>query len=664
MHRTFLHASIVFCLATACTLLLTAAAIAQVDGAPRPNVILIVIDDMGWADLGCYGSNFHKSPHIDKLAAEGMRFTSAYAACPVCSPSRAAIMTGKWPARLHLTDWLPGRGDLPAQRLARPKILQELPLAEITLAEMFRDAGYATASIGKWHLGGAGFGPREQGFDVNIAGDVGGSPPGYFAPFVHPIQRNSFRFPGTKAKPGAPGSKNGLKSDRPKAGRTLIGLEDAPDGSYLTDLLTDAAVKFIDDHRAQPFFLYLPHYAVHIPLQGKPDLIGRYPPESPFRGQQNNPVYAAMIESLDDGIGRILQKLDELKLADNTIVIFTSDNGGLATLEGPHTPATSNAPLREGKGFLYEGGIRVPLIVRWPARIQPKQLCDEPVCGIDLLPTLAELCGIPFKHQGDGVSLASVLAQHQQDRSAGEGNGNQSPDSLVLRSRVGLVDRPLYWHYPHYSNQGGKPGGAVREGDWKLIEFYEDGRRELFNLKADPGESRNLAAKEPERVKELSARLGSWRKGVDAQEMTPNATYAPNPQAEDGVVTIPARSALVHGEQLRYEPLPHKNTLGYWIHADDWASFAFELKTPGRFDVEMLVGCGNGSGGSVVEVAIGEQKLEFTVEATGGFQEFMPRTIGRVTLSAAGRHMLEVRPRTKPGPAVMDLRQVRLIPVR
>ena len=586
---------------------------------PQPNVILIVIDDMGWADLGCYGSTFHKTPQIDALAQGGMRMTSGYAACPVCSPSRAAILTGKWPARLQLTDWLPGRGDLPAQRLARPKIHQKLPLAEITLAEIFRDAGYDTASIGKWHLGGAGFGPREQGFDVNIAGDAGGSPPGFFAPFVRE---------GDKGK---------------RRGRQLTGLETVPDGSYLTDLLTDAAIDFIEQHNERPFLLYLPHYTVHIPLQARPELIAKYPAESPFRGRQNSPVYAAMIESLDDGIGRITAKLDELKLADNTIVIFTSDNGGLATLEGPHTPATSNAPLREGKGFLYEGGIRVPLIVRWPAGIKPQQTTDVPVSGVDLLPTLAELCGIRLPDAVDGQPFATLLRDENR----------------------GKTSRPaLFWHYPHYSNQGGKPGGAIRDGDWKLIEFYEDGRRELFNVKSDASESRNLAAQEPERVKDLAGKLDAWRKSVAAAEMTPNPLYVPNPQAADGSVMIHARSARVHGEQLRYEPLPHKNTLGYWTNADDWASFEFEIKTSGEFEVELLVGCGNGSGGSTVVVEIGDQKLEFTVQETGGFQQFQPLSIGRVKLAAAGRHSLAVRCLRKSGPAVMDLREVRLRPVR
>jgi len=591
------------------------AAHAQAQTASRPNVILIVIDDLGWADLGCYGSKLHKTPHIDSLAAGGLRFTQGYAACPVCSPTRASILSGKWPARLHLTDWLPGRGDLPAQRLARPPIRQYLPLEEITIAELLHDAGYVTASIGKWHLGGAGFGPRQQGFDLNIAGDAGGSPPGYFAPF----QR---------------------KNDAGKiVGRQLIGLEHAPAGAYLTDLLNDAAVRFIDDNRSRPFFLYLPHYTVHIPLQAKEQLVAKYPPESAFQGRQNSPVYAAMIESLDEGLGRILQTLDKHGIAENTVVIFTSDNGGLATLEGPHTPATSNAPLREGKGFLYEGGIREPLIVRWPAAIKSSQTTDQIACSVDLLPTIAELCGIDLSHDVDGASLASVL----------RGQGPVERDAL-------------YWHYPHYANQGGRPGGAIRAGDWKLIEYYDSGRRELFNVKDDIRESRNLAAADPQRVQQLAARLDAWRKSVGAQRMTPNPNYHPNPQGQDGTVTMLARTADVHGEQLRYEPLPHKNTLGYWTSAADWASFEFELARPGTFDVELLYGCAPGSGGSTVEVTSGASSAAFTVQETGGFQDFRPQMIGRLSIAKSGRHTLEVRVKSKPGRAVMDLRQVRLVP--
>jgi arylsulfatase A-like enzyme len=595
------------------SLLLCFFAVTSTSAAERPNVILIVIDDLGWADLGCYGSTFHKTPQLDKLAKEGLRFTEAYSACPVCSPTRAAIMTGKYPARLNLTDWLPGRGDLPAQQLARPKINQQLPMAEKTVAEYLRAAGYRTASIGKWHLGGEGFGPETQGFELNIAGDQGGSPPGFFAPFV-------------KDKAGK------------KSGRQLKGLEAAPDGSYLTDLLTDAAVNFIEKSHKEPFFLYLPHYTVHIPLQAKEELVKKYPADPKFTGKQNSSVYAAMLESLDDGIGRIMSKLDELKIGDNTLVIFTSDNGGVATLEGPHTPSTSNAPLREGKGYLYEGGIRVPLLVRWPAKVKAGQTSTA-ACSIDLLPTITAACGLEAVQDIDGISLLPLVTQQQEPKR-----------------------EALYWHYPHYANQGGKPGGAIRAGRWKLIEFYEDGRRELFDLTSDPREGRNLALQHPEVVKDLAKQLDDWRKSVGAKMMTPNPDYSPNPQDAGGIITLPAKWARVSGEQLRFEPMPHKNTLGFWVNVKDWASWEFDVKTPGMFDVELLVGCGNGSGGSEVNVVVGSQTLTFTVEQTGGFQNFVPRTIGQVQIDKAGRHSLEIRPQKKPGPAVMDVRQVRLVP--
>jgi arylsulfatase A len=595
---------------------------------PRPNVILILMDDLGWVDLGCYGSTYHKSPSIDRLAAEGMRFTQVYAACPVCSPTRASILTGKWPARLHLTDWLPGRDDMPSQMLNRPKFRSELPLEEVTLAEHLKKAGYATAHIGKWHLGGKAFGPREQGFDLNIAGSGAGSPPGYFTPFTRP---KGFQTPA-----GFEPEEEWLKS--------------VPDQSYLTDLLTEQAVKFIRQNKDRPFFLYLPHYAVHTPLQAKKEVIAKYEAGKNQPGRQSNPIYAAMLESADDSVGRIVKELADLKLTENTIILFTSDNGGLATQEGPNTPATNNSPLREGKGHLYEGGIRVPLIVRWPGNVKAGSLSETPVCSIDYLPTILELCRLSAsggrqppdtKGQalGDGLSLVPLLKQ----------SGSVTRDAF-------------YWHYPHYSNQTARPGGAIRAGDYKLIEFYEDGRRELFNLKKDPGEGINLADKEPDKVRELAEKLEAWRKSVDAQMMTANPDYRPNPQDKDGVITIRSRTAHVHGVMLRYEPLPHKDTLGYWVRQEDWASLEFEVTTPGKFEVEMLVGCGNGSGGSEVEVAIGEQKLNFTVQETGGFQNFVPRTIGAIALEKAGRYSLTVKPLKKPGLAVMDLRQVRLLP--
>ncbi|MDZ4688205.1 MAG: sulfatase-like hydrolase/transferase [Planctomycetaceae bacterium] len=574
----------------------------------RPNVVLIVADDLGGRDLGCYGSQFHRTPHLDQLAKDGVRFTQAYAACPVCSPTRAAIMTGKYPARLRLTDWLPGRGDLPAQKLSRPMIRQELPLEEITLAERLHDAGYATVHVGKWHLGGEGFSPLQQGFDVNIAGDHTGTPLSYFAPFV-------------------------------KNGRTMTGLADAPSGQYLTDRLTTEAERLIDSFGDKPFFLYLPHYAVHTPLMAPQELVDTYPPAGPFTGQQNNPIYAAMLEALDHSVGRITKKLRDLGVLDRTVIVFTSDNGGLATTEGPKTPATSNAPLREGKGWLYEGGIRVPLIIRGPGATAG-QVSSNVVCSIDLVPTLCELCGVKLPDSVDGVSVVP---------------------SLTLDGK--LPDRSLYWHYPHYSNQGGKPGGAVRSGDYKLIEYYENGRRELFNIAKDERENRNRIIVEAAVADQLASELAAWRAAVDAQRMTPNPDYKPNLQLANGRIELPAKTATVHGVMLRYEPLPHKKTLGYWVIPADFATWEFDATRPGTYRLEALVGCGNGSGGSVVHFTIGDQTLALTVKDTGGFQAFQPNDLGTITLDKPGRYELTVKPQSKPGPAVMDLRSVTLVPV-
>lgn len=455
----------------------------------RPNIVLILADDLGWADLSAYGSSFYRTPNIDRLAARGIKFTDAYAASPVCSPSRAALLTGKHPARLHLTDWLPGRENMPNQKLLHPAIKQQLPLGDVTIAEALKRFGYKTASIGKWHLGGKGFSPENQGFDLNIAGDDSGVPASYFFPF-----RNKER--------------------------SMPRLEQGQAGEYLTDRLTTEAEKFIEQNKAAPFFLYLSHYAVHIPMKAKPEIIRKYQdslsaaaattaPAAAARttqnnSVQNNAVYAAMIESLDDSVGRIMRKLEELNLIDNTLVIFTSDNGGLTVKEGANTPATSNAPLRDGKGFLYEGGIRVPLIVYRRGMIKPKSISRLPVSQIDLAATMLEVAGvnIPRPMKADGNSLVPLL----------------KGTSFARREA-------LFWHYPHYSNQGGKPSGAIRAGDYKLIEFFEDNHVELYNLRDDAGERYNLAAKMPEKVAPLRSKLHRWRKSVAAQMMRSNPAY-------------------------------------------------------------------------------------------------------------------------------------------
>jgi arylsulfatase A len=438
----------------------------QAAEAKRPNIVFILIDDLGWADVGCFGSKFYRTPNIDRLAKQGMRFTDAYAACAVCSPTRASIMTGKYPARLHLTDYIPGEGDAPTQAMLVPKWRKFLPLEEVTIAEALKPAGYTCASIGKWHLGGPEYYPEHQGFDLNVAGCDLGHPPSYFWPY----KANNRSVPELSA-----------------GGRA---------GEYLTDRLTDAAERFIEQHRAGPFFLYFAHYAVHTPLEAKPAVTAKYKAKPP-RGEQTNAVYAAMIESVDDSVGRILRQLDALGIASNTVVVFMSDNGGL------WPKSTSNAPLRAGKGYAYEGGIREPLIVKWPGATRPGTTCSVPVSSIDFFPTLLEMAGAKPPGPVDGRSLVPLLRQS------------------------GTIEREaLFWHYPHYWGRNRvQPYGAVRVGDWKLIELYEDMHVELYNLKDDLSEAHNLAKEKPEKANELRTLLRNWRQCVDAQMPTPNPEF-------------------------------------------------------------------------------------------------------------------------------------------
>jgi arylsulfatase A-like enzyme len=437
---------------------------ARVMAAPKTNFVFILADDFGWRDLGCYGNQYFATPNIDRLASEGARFTNAYAACPVCSPTRASILTGKYPVRTGVTDWIPGRPSSEKGPITTPRTATELKLAETTIAERLKPAGYRSASVGKWHLGGKGFWPTDQGFDINIGGTESGSPPRSPKPYFGP-----FELPNLKAGPG----------------------------EFLTEKLTEAASGFIAQNGANPFLLYLSHYAVHTPLGARDAGIARHKEKA--RGRYN-PVYAAMVESLDESVGQVLAAIDRAGVADHTMVMFFGDNGGLR-YEGKSTQfVTDNAPLRAGKGHLYEGGIREPLIVRCPKVVKAGTVVDTPVSSVDFLPAMCDAAGVA-PGDVDGVSLMPLLR-----------GGKLKP-------------RPLFWHYPHYSNQGGEPGSAIREGDWKLIEFHQDGRRELFNLREDVSETRNLVEKEPAVARRLMAKLQEWRRksGAIMPQKNPNA---------------------------------------------------------------------------------------------------------------------------------------------
>lgn len=430
-----------------------------------PNVVIIYIDDLGWRDLGFMGSEYYETPHIDRLAAQGIVFTNAYANAPNCAPSRASLLTGQYTPRHGVyTAGSPERGAARLRRLVPAPSKTALDTSVVTIAEALKAAGYATAHVGKWHLGGLGHLPTDQGFDVNVAGDGRGHVPTHFYPY---------RRDGNELR------------DLASTGR---------EGEYLTDRLTDEALGFIEDHRDRPFFLYLSHYAVHTPLQAKDELVAKYREKS-GDDEHNEPVYAAMVESVDESVGRIVAKLDELSLSESTVVFFFSDNGG-------YGPATSMAPLRGSKGMLYEGGIRVPLVVRWPGSFAPGREEETPVIGTDLFPTILEITGAEQPAQPlDGISLLGLL---------------QGGDRLEPRA--------LHWHFPAYleayRDMEGPwrttPVAAMRSGDYKLIEFFETGELELYNLRDDIGERVNLAAELPDTLEQLHRLMIGWRRSVGA----------------------------------------------------------------------------------------------------------------------------------------------------
>lgn len=447
---------------------------------------MILIDDMGWKDLSACGSTFYESPNIDVLMQSGMSFDNAYASCPVCSPSRASILTGKYPATVGVTDWIDTSGECHPVKgyLIDAPYIKHLPKEEYNIARCFKDHGYNTFHVGKWHLGTEEYYPQHQGFDVNIAGCHLGHPHhGYFSPYM------------------------------------IENLKDGPDGEYLTDRLTDEAIKLIEKSGDTPFFMNLWHYTVHMPPQAKEEDIRYFEDKArrmhldkvnPFVEGENYPieikrhmkvrrrviqsdaVYAAMIKNLDWNIGRLVQALKDMGKLDDTIIVFTSDNGGLATAEGS---PTCNFPAREGKGWMYEGGTRVPLSISYPAIVRKNTHTQVVTTSPDLYPTLLEMAGLPLQPQQhvDGISLLPALSEKEME------------------------ERPVFWHYPHYGNQGGTPGSSVRYGKWKLIEFFEDMHTELYDLENDPSEARNLAEINPDKMDELRQMLHSWRESICAK---------------------------------------------------------------------------------------------------------------------------------------------------
>jgi arylsulfatase A len=437
----------------------------------RPNIVLVFADDLGWNQLGCYGNAFYETRNLDRLAAGGMRFTDAYAAAPVCSPTRASLMTGKYPARLHLTDYIPGN-PYPHARLVTPAWTAYLPRSEVTIAELLQRGGYVSGHFGKWHL-----------------------------------NKDKQYAPGRPRDPASQGFDDVLTTRKPNSKETAHAGADPDADPHHVKAITDRAIAFIERHRDGPFFCYLAHNSIHNPVMEYAPRIVKYATKAAACNRTgNNPVHGAMVETLDRSVGRLMQTLEQLGIAENTLLIFYSDNGALFGRAG-------REPFYGAKADLYEGGIRVPLIVRWPAAVEPGSVCHELVSSVDFLPTFAALAGIELADpQVDGVSLVPALTG---------------------RGPIGRTT--LYWHYPHYHSAGIAPSGAIRDGKYKLIEWFEksvDGQAgtgplELYDLAADPGERHSLVAAMPDKTAQMHAKLKAWRAAVGAQMMRPNPDYDP-----------------------------------------------------------------------------------------------------------------------------------------
>ncbi|MBS0000203.1 MAG: sulfatase [Cyclobacteriaceae bacterium] len=449
----------------------------------KPNFVFFLVDDLGWTDLGCYGSSFHETPNLDMLASGGMVFTDAYSTSPVCSPTRASIMTGKHPARVNITDWIPG-DDPRNRRLLGPEDNHHLALEEETIAEVMKASGYRTFYAGKWHLGDTGYFPEHQGFDINMGGHHMGQPPGgYYSPY-----------------------------DNPK-------LEDGPAGEYLPDRLTDESLRFLQSVQEEPFFLFLAFYTVHTPIQASRKHIDHFEKKKQGLGEEAHPLlvdehtgsttinqvnapYASMVYSMDENVGRIIDYLNETGLSENTYIIFTSDNGGLSTLRKNSVSPTSVMPLRAGKGWCYEGGIRVPLIIAGPGISHGST--NVPAISTDFYPTILEMAGLEMmpQHHIDGISLLPLISE------------NKTPERDAI-----------FWHFPHYHGSQWTPGAAIRMGDWKLVEFYHDGKTELYNLAEDIGETTDLSGEYPEKAAELKALLKKMQDNTGALIPVENPDY-------------------------------------------------------------------------------------------------------------------------------------------
>lgn len=594
----------------------------------RPHVVLLVADDLGINDLSCYGRADQPTPALDRLAESGTRFTAAFAPASVCSPSRVALLTGVHPARAGITTFLPGRSDRASHRLLAPAMPPALPATIPTLAERLAPAGYRCHVVGKWHLGGAGALPTDRGFLSHATGS---------------------------ANPGAESAEGG-KGERRQATQAA-----------------EIIARERRDHPDAPLLLVVGFDSPHVPLAAPAA-------EVASRRGTFHPTYAAMIAALDTAVGTILGALDRASMTDETLVIVTSDNGGLHVPEAGDPPPTFNAPFRAGKGFLYDGGLRVPLLVRFPHGAERGRVIDQPVSTGDLTPTICRLAGVAAPAEEDFRDLADVLAP--------------------VATREPAPPRELFWHQPHSTNQGGRPAGAVRRGPWKLVEHFEDGRLELFDVVSDPGESQDRAADEPALVAGLRGRLEAWRRAVGARGMTANPRFDPAawrachgvvdvsrltaaasaaemvpalaawrtamddeaagpPSSRNGFIRLVAAEATVAGEKLQYEPQAEKDTLGFWVNAADVAWWDIRLEEPGRYRVTVLQGCGAGQGGSKVEIAAGQSRLEFTVVETGHFQAFVPHEAGMLDLPA-GDVRIRVAAVSKKAAAVMDLRQVTL----